>query len=81
MPVDSLIVPVLLPNGSLHFADITPESTVQDVQARLVCSNEVRREVLGELQSDLWRMQRIRKENVGRVWEEDELESLGDGML
>ncbi|KAI0307002.1 hypothetical protein B0F90DRAFT_1807716 [Multifurca ochricompacta] len=68
MPDDILIVPIVLPSGSLHFVSLRQDGTVSDVINSL--------SVLDEVKSDL-----IRKESPGRQWEEDELRSLGDGLL
>ena len=76
---DSLIVPVVLPAGSLHFATISPHGTVQDVVEYLVADDEVTSEVLGDLQPFGWALQKIRREHNGRQWEEHELEALGNG--
>jgi diaphanous 1 len=80
MPDDALIVPVLLPHGSLHFSTVKQSSTIQDVLDALSRLKEVHEEVLGDLRSDAWALQRIRLETHGRTWEEDELESRGDGV-
>lgn len=81
MPSNPLIVPVSLPDGSLHFANITPNGTVQDVLDELTRLDDVRLDVLGDLESDAWGIQKIRRESTGRVWEEEELEALGSGLL
>jgi hypothetical protein len=79
MPTNSVIVPTILPNGSLHFAEVTPEGKAEDVIDALVSLDEVKSEILGELESSGWALQRIRVEPNGRPWEESELEALGDG--
>jgi diaphanous 1 len=79
MPDDTILVPVLLASGSLHFATVARHGTAQNVIDALIALPEVREEVLGELVSDAWALQRIRKEQNGRAWEEDELQALGDG--
>ena len=81
MPNDPLIVPTVVPGGSLHFATITAEGTVQDVLDALVSNKEVTEEVLGDLEPYGWAVQRIRREHSGRQWEEEELEALGNGAL
>lgn len=80
MPNDPLIVPTIVPGGSLHFATIAATGTVQDVLDALLSNEEVTAEVLGDLEPYGWAMQRIRREQHGRQWEEDELESLGNGV-
>ncbi len=79
MPSDPLIVPTAIPGGSLHFATITADGTVQDVLDALVANEEVTADVLGDLEPYGWAVQRIRLEHNGRQWEEDELEALGNG--
>ena len=79
MSTDPLIVPTIAPGGSLHFATIRADGTVQDVLDALVSNAEVTAEILGDLDQYGWAVQRIRIEHNGRQWEEDELESLGNG--
>ena len=79
MPGDPLIVPTVVPGGSLHFATVVSDGTVQDVLETLVANPEVTSEVLGDLEPYGWAVQRIRHEHSGRQWEEDELEALGNG--
>jgi hypothetical protein len=79
MSDDILIVPTVLPSGSLHFASILHDGTVGDVINSLSALDEVKSDVLGDLPPSGWAIQLIRKESPGRQWEEDELESLGDG--
>lgn len=81
MPDDLLIVPTILCSGSLHFASVSHDAVVQDVIDSLVTLEEVREDVLGDLQPQGWALQRIRKEHNGRAWEEEELEALGDGQF
>ncbi|KAJ3004363.1 hypothetical protein NUW54_g4848 [Trametes sanguinea] len=81
MSADPLIVPTIVPGGSLHFATIVADGTVQDVLDTLIANAEVTAEVLGDLEPYGWAMQRIRREHNGRQWEEDELEALGNGIL
>jgi diaphanous 1 len=80
MPDVSLIVPTVLPTGTLHFAETKPDGTAQDVIDSLAALREVRSEVIGDLEAYGWALQRIRSEQAGRPWEEDELEALGDGV-
>ena len=78
MSDDILIVPTVLPSGSLHFTSITHDGTVSDVINSLSALDEVKSDVLGDLPPSGWAIQLIRKEQPGRQWEEDELELLGD---
>ena len=77
---DLLIVPTILPTGSLHFASIAHNGTVFDVISRLGSVDEVTHDILGELEPAGWAVQRIRPEQDGRQWEERDLEALGDGV-
>ena len=79
MPESSLIVPVVVPTGSLHFATIRQDGKVQHVIDALLARPEVTSEVLGGLDHTGWALQKIRIEKSGRQWEERDLESLGDG--
>ena len=79
MSDDTLIVPTILPSGSLHFASVHHDGTVSDVINYLSDNGEVKSDVLDDLPPCGWALQLIRKEPPGRQWEEDELESLGDG--
>lgn len=79
MSDEPLIVPVATPSGSLYFATITPSGTAEDVIQALLLNGEATLEVLGDLPPFGWVLQSIRKEHHGRQWEEEELESLGNG--
>lgn len=79
MSDDILIVPTVLPSGSLHFASVRHDATVGDVINSLSALDKVKSDVLGDLPPCGWAIQLIRKESPARQWEEDELESLGDG--
>jgi hypothetical protein len=52
---------------------------VEDVVNALIALDEVRSEILGGLDDNGWALQKIRVEQNGRLWEDDELEALGDG--
>ena len=80
MPDDILIVPTVLPSGSLHFASVQQHGTVADVINALSDLDEVKSDILGNLHPRGWAIQLFRKETPGRQWEEAELESLADGM-
>ena len=79
MSDDILIVPTVLPSGSLHFASVRHDGTVGDVINSLSALDKVKSDVLGDLPPCGWAIQLIRKESPARQCEEDELESLGDG--
>jgi diaphanous 1 len=80
MPDDSLLVPVLLVNGSIHFATVSRNATVQVVIDTILAQPGVREEALKDLTCDSWALQKIRKENSGRTWEEEDLKGLTEGM-
>ena len=52
---------------------------MEDVINSLIALDDVRSEILGELEDNGWALQKIRVEHNGRTWEEDELEAFGDG--
>lgn len=79
MTEQTTIAPILLSSGSLHFASITSKSTVQDVIDSLKVLEDVCEEVLGDWRYDEWALQKIRKEPLGRLWEDSELETLSIG--
>lgn len=81
MSADNLIVPTLLPNGIVHFAEVSQQGSAQDVIDSIMASGEVAKDTLGSLEDFGWALQRIRREKRGRTWEQDELEALGDGKL
>lgn len=75
----NLIVPIILPTKSLHLVEILENETVQDAIDTLLRIEGVTTEVLGDLEDCGWALQRLRAEECGRAWEEDELRTLGDG--
>ncbi|KAG6910997.1 hypothetical protein DXG01_006051 [Tephrocybe rancida] len=81
MPSHSLVMPTILVTGSLRFAEVLEDSIAEDVINVLVVLDDVKDEVLGELEDYGWALQRIRVEPSGRPWEEAELEGLGDGTI
>ncbi|EIW76318.1 hypothetical protein CONPUDRAFT_139713 [Coniophora puteana RWD-64-598 SS2] len=81
MSSDPLIVPALLPSGSLQYATLSAGATAQDVISALGGQRDVRDDVLGDLALHKWAVQQVRKQQSGRQWEEHELEVLGDGLL
>ncbi|KAL5507835.1 hypothetical protein ACEPAH_5453 [Sanghuangporus vaninii] len=76
-----LIVPVISPSGTVYFASVSQDAAAQDVIDSLIRSRDVKEEILGDLPDEEWDLQTVRKEEAGRVWEEDELEGLGSGIL
>ena len=81
MPESSLIVPVVVPTGSLHFATIHPDGTASHVIDALLAQPDVASEILDGLDDAGWALQKIRIEKSGRQWEEEDLEKLNDGKL
>jgi len=81
MPDNPLIVPTLLTTGSLHFASVKPDSTARDVIDSLVALDEVRVDILGDLEEAGWALQQIHREESGRIWEERELKAIGNGQI
>ncbi|KAG1735399.1 armadillo-type protein [Suillus lakei] len=78
----SLIVPILLANGSLHHPSVSSEALAQDLIEVLTVQEEVISSVLGELHRDTgWALQHVCSQPNGRKWEEAELEALGDGII
>jgi len=77
---NTLIVPTLLPTGSLQFAEIPDDGRAQDVIDTLLQIDGLKEEILGGLENLGWGLQSIRTERSGRPWEEDELMALGDGL-
>ncbi|KAG8953015.1 hypothetical protein FRC00_006501, partial [Tulasnella sp. 408] len=85
-PNAPLVAPILLPNGSIHFAAIKPNGTAQDAINVLLETPEVREDVLGDLASSYvdeggWGLQKVIKHDVGKAWEEDELKALDFSIL
>ncbi|KAF9232167.1 hypothetical protein BU15DRAFT_55302 [Melanogaster broomeanus] len=78
---DSLIVPVLLLDGSLQYPSVSPHATAQDVIKTLTLLDEVKSAVLDDVAPSAWVFQRVRKEKPGRRWEETELLALGNGLI
>jgi len=79
MPDNSIIIPTILTTGTLHFASVKQDCTAQDVIDSLVALDEVNSDILGDLEEAGWALQKVRREESGRTWEEDELEAIGDG--
>lgn len=75
----ALIVPVLTPSGTIHFASVTQAATANDVISALLEIGEVQDEILGGLGDSGWDLQKVTKERMGRAWEDSELDSLGHG--
>lgn len=74
-----MIVPTILPTGTVHFAEVSESATVQDVIGALIAIDGLKLEILGHLEDRGWALQTVRTEQSGRQWKEAELEALGDG--
>lgn len=74
-----LIVPTLIPSGALHFAAVQQSATAQDVIEALSTLEDVRDDLLGDLEDTGWAIQKIRRPPPGKPWEEEELNQLGNG--
>jgi hypothetical protein len=81
MPDNSIIIPTILTTGTLHFASVKQDCTAQDVIDSLVALDEVNSDILGDLEEAGWALQKVRREENGRTWEEDELEAIGEGEI
>lgn len=81
MPDNPLIVPAILVTGTLHFAEVKSLAKAKDVISALLSLDGVKSEILGALKEQGWALQRIRTEECGRPWEDDELDALGNGLL
>ena len=77
--LNALIVPTITPSGSLHFAEVREDAQAQDVIDVLLGIDGLKEELLGDLEDNGWALQKIRMEQNGRAWEEEELTGLGDG--
>ncbi|KAG9076931.1 hypothetical protein FS749_011224, partial [Ceratobasidium sp. UAMH 11750] len=88
MEGSSPIVPVLLPSGAIHFAKANVSDTGQDVIQVLLATEGVKSDILGDLEQSSgdavdweWALQHVRKNERGRVWQDEELNQLDDGIL
>jgi diaphanous 1 len=79
MAAPPLIVPTLMPSGALHFAAVQQSATAQEVIDALSTLEGVYDDVLGDLEDNGWAVQKIRRPQPGRPWEEEELRQLGNG--
>ncbi|PPQ71093.1 hypothetical protein CVT24_009844, partial [Panaeolus cyanescens] len=79
--IDTIIVPTILTTGNLHFAEIPEDGTVQNVIDTLLQIDGLKEEMLRDLEDVGWALQMIRVEHSGRIWEEEDLNKLGDGTL
>lgn len=79
MSADVTSVPILLSNGTVHRVSLRGVTNVGQAIASIVESDTVRESILDGLEDVGWDLQTIRIESRGRIWEEEELEALGDG--
>ncbi|KAJ8462763.1 hypothetical protein ONZ45_g17814 [Pleurotus djamor] len=81
MPDDTILIPTILPTGTLHFATVGAQATAKDVILELAANDQAQAELDGFADASECALQRIRSEPTGRSWEEHELEALGDGII
>ncbi|KIM29475.1 hypothetical protein M408DRAFT_8151 [Serendipita vermifera MAFF 305830] len=74
-----LIVPTLSPSGAIHFAAVRREATAQDIIDALSVLDEVKEDILGDLQENAWAVQRIHRGLEGRLL--SGTSKLADGLL
>lgn len=74
-----LIVPTLSPSGAIHFAAVRREATAQDIIHALSVLDEVKEDILGDLQENAWAVQRIHRGLEGRLL--SGTSKLADGLL
>ena len=79
MADESLIVPIEIPSGSLQFVPISPNGTIQELLDSVTTNVDIASQLLEDLSPYGFAVQQIRKEHNGRQWEEDELDTLGNG--
>jgi len=82
MPPPPLVAPTVLPSGTLHFAAVKQDALVKDVIQVLLDTPDVKEEVLGDLigeNKSAWALQRVTKNEQGRIWDDSELANLGNG--
>ena len=79
MADESLIVPIEIPSGSLQFVTISPNGTIQELLDSVTTNIDITSQLLEDLSPYGFAVQQIRKEHNGRQWEEDELDTLGNG--
>lgn len=78
--LDTLMLSVLLLDGSLQYPSISADTSAQDLIETLIQLDEVKCTVL-DVPPSAWVLQRVRKEKPGRLWDETELVALGDGEV
>ena len=78
--LDAPTIPVLLLDGTLQHPSISADTTAQDLIETLIQLDDVKCTVLDAAPS-AWALQRVRKEKPGRLWDERELLTLGDGEI
>ena len=73
-----LLVPTLSPSGALHFATVGEQATAQDVINVLSVLDEVKEDILGDLQEAGWAIQKIFRGLDGRL--SKDTNKIQDGM-
>ena len=74
-----LVIPVLSPSGTLHFTSVDSNASIEQVIDALLRTTEVSRQVLRGLDDNGWALQRIRRGPIGRIWQQEELDTIRDG--
>lgn len=81
MADDTIVVSVLLLDGSTLHLSVSRDATSQNLVDILTNQEEVKATALPDLPRSLWALQRVRREKSGRLWEQAALDALGDGTL
>ncbi|KAF9506490.1 hypothetical protein BS47DRAFT_1399443 [Hydnum rufescens UP504] len=75
-----LVVAVLSPSGTLYFASVDTNASVEQVIDLLLRTTDISRQVLGDLDNKGWALQQIRRIPIDYTWTADELEALRDAV-
>ncbi|KAL4076318.1 armadillo-type protein [Scleroderma citrinum] len=81
MADDTIVVPILLLDGSTQYPAIPLNATAQNLVDILTRLDVVKATALSDSPSSPWALQRVRKEKAGRRWEPAELDSLDNGII
>lgn len=76
----SILVPILTTSNSLHFASVNTNPLARDIIAELLRTPGLKEDILGDILDDSeWALQAITREEPGKVWLDEELNSHDDG--
>ncbi|KAJ7591544.1 hypothetical protein C8J56DRAFT_1003980 [Mycena floridula] len=82
MATDTLLVSILTVAGEKDVVVVPQQATAQDVINQLVSEGKIRlADILGDLQSDAWALQRLRIEDNEPTYEDGEIVSVCDGII